>query len=75
MPAISNIPINICQPKFFSMAIPALVRNETINPAAKIPNPIKGKAFLKGIPKTKAIREAVHPPVTGRGIATKKGRR
>ena len=75
MPKINIMPISICQPKFFSMAIPALVRNKTINPAASTPKEIKGKAFLKGIPKTKAIKAAVQPPVAGKGMATKKGRR
>jgi hypothetical protein len=74
-PEIRITPINACQPKLLSMATPALVRNETTRPAIMIPRPIKGKAFLNGMPKTKAIKEAVQPPVTGRGMATKIGRR
>ena len=53
------------------MAMPVFVIVKTISPAIATPKAIKGNAFLKGIPKTTAISEAVHPPVIGKGIATK----
>lgn len=39
-------------------------------PAIKIPKVIKGNAFPKGIPKTKAASAPVQPPVKGKGMAT-----
>ena len=44
----------------------------TTTPAISIPKKIKGKAFLNGIPKTKAATEPVQPPVIGKGMATKR---
>ena len=47
------------------------VKIETIMPAIATPKKIKGIDFLGEIPKTKAANAPLHPPVIGRGIATK----
>lgn len=43
----------------------------TINPPNKAPIITKGRAFLKGIPKTNAAIAPVQPPIKGIGMAIK----
>ena len=68
------IPNKICQPKYLSILILALVNPKTIIPAIATPKAIKGKAFKKGMLNKKAIKAPVHAPVSGKGIATKVAR-
>jgi hypothetical protein len=43
----------------------------TIVPAISTPARTAGNVYRQRMPKTKATAQAVHAPVTGRGIATK----
>jgi len=73
-PIVNNNPVKIGHPKLFSISIPDKVRDKTTTPAVNIPKQITIKERRTGRSKTKATKEAVHPPVIGKGMAVKKNK-